>query len=394
MPKRKKKHSKMPATLIVIIVLIIVVSVAYLNRDKIYDLVKKSTSTNNTNDKDDKNDEIKYGQNSLVSHYINVGQGDSILIELPENNAQMLIDCGCKGVTKPYSEIKSYIDSIVTDNIIEYLVLTHTDEDHVSYLDDIISDYQVNNIYMPYILSDPTNVSLKEKVNALDSEKLALFKDEDTISTQAYANFFINALSEPNCTIHLNVDDDDHTTNNKIVSEEYNYEITFICPTLEFYTNTHLNDGHAKNAVSPVIIIEYNGRKLVYTGDSNAYWNSKGELKTTEGNEWFMVQRIKQLYGDDSDFDVLKVAHHGAGEASSNKFLDAVKCEYGIISCGSGNTYNHPRNECLERLKAHNYTIYRTDLNGNIKCIVNATGVISFEMEIDATQEAEYIPAD
>lgn len=392
-----KTASKLPVPVLVGIILVVVVIgvIVYLNRDKIKQMLAPQTTVRPTISR-----EVYGGEGDLIVHYMNVGQGDGILIELPDGD-EMLIDLGCKGVTVDYQTVlKPYIQTYVEDNTIEHLVLTHTDEDHVSYLDNVIEDFQVNNIYMPYILANPGTGSTQKanaqaKIDALDQNKLNLFKDPDTIDTIVYANFFINALSEPNCNIHINMDDDNYTTNNKIVGEGNSYLVTFICPTKDFYQNTNLGDAHAKNAVSPVIIIEYNTRALVFTGDCNAYW-SGSNLKTTEGNEWFMVERIKALYGNSGiDCDVLKVAHHGAEEASSNEFLDVVSCEYAVISCGTGNTYNHPRQEALNRMQSHNMTVYRTDLNGNIVCTVNSSGELIFNMDTtNVSQNTEYIGAD
>ena len=392
--KAVKQIKKLPVPVIIILVLLIVIALGvliYLNKDEIFK--KDTTITTHT---------LVQGEGDLIVHYMNIGQGDSILIDLPDGKSEMLIDCGCKGITKDYqTEIKPYLNEYVEDNTIEYLVLTHTDEDHVSYLDDVINDFQVSNIYMPYILAAPGTSStqktnLQNKINELDSTKLSMFKDPDTIDTVVYANFFIAALSEENCTIHINADLNEDTTSNVIVAEDNSYVLTFICPTYEFYANTPLDDAHSKNAVSPVIILEYNSRRLVFTGDSNAYWTSSGTLKTTEGNEWYMVSRIKKLYGDNGiDCDILKVAHHGAEEASSNEFLDVIHCEYGVISCGKDNTYKHPRQEALDRMASHNMTIYRTDLNGTITCTINKDSEITFNMEIsNVSQDAELIGAD
>lgn len=392
-----KTASKLPVPVLVGIIIVVVVIgvIVYLNWDKIQQKLAPQTTARPTISR-----EVYGGEGDLIVHYMNVGQGDGILIELPDGD-EMLIDLGCKGVTVDYETVlKPYIQTYVEDNTIEHLVLTHTDEDHVKYLDEVIANFQVNNVYMPYILANPGTESTQKanaqaKIDALDQNKLNLFKDPDTIDTIVYANFFINALSEPNCNIHINMDDDNYTINNKIVGEGNSYLVSFICPTKEFYQNTNLNNAHAINAVSPVIIIEYNTRALVFTGDCNAYW-SGSTLKTTEGNEWFMVQRIKALYGDSGiDCDVLKVAHHGAEEASSNEFLDAISCEYAVISCGAGNTYKHPMQEALNRMQSHNMTVYRTDLNGNIVCTVNSNGELIFNMDItNVSQNTEYIGAD
>jgi beta-lactamase superfamily II metal-dependent hydrolase len=63
---------------------------------------------------------------------------------------------------------------------------------------------------------------------------------------------------------------------------------------------------------------------------------------------------------------VLKVAHHGSKYATSQDFIDRVKPEVAIISCGEWNRYGHPSQGVLDRLKSANAKLYRTDLQGEI----------------------------
>lgn len=69
---------------------------------------------------------------------------------------------------------------------------------------------------------------------------------------------------------------------------------------------------------------------------------------------------------------VLKVGHHGSDTSTSYPFLRAVNPTYGIISVGKGNSYGHPCDEILSRLRDANVTLYRTDLQGDI--IVTSDG--------------------
>ena len=64
--------------------------------------------------------------------------------------------------------------------------------------------------------------------------------------------------------------------------------------------------------------------------------------------------------------DVLKVAHHGSRNSSSEDFLEKAGGASAVISCGAGNSYGHPHEETLSRLNDAGVEIYRTDLNGNI----------------------------
>ncbi len=62
---------------------------------------------------------------------------------------------------------------------------------------------------------------------------------------------------------------------------------------------------------------------------------------------------------------ILKVAHHGSKNGTSNEFLGAVNPEKTIISVGK-NSYGHPAEELLNRLKNINAQIHRTDIEGDL----------------------------
>ncbi len=63
---------------------------------------------------------------------------------------------------------------------------------------------------------------------------------------------------------------------------------------------------------------------------------------------------------------VLKVAHHGSRYSTSDRFLDAVKPTYAVISAGKSNPYGHPHQETLQRLMNHGIIIYETYTHGTI----------------------------
>ncbi len=308
--------------------------------------------------------ELTDGQ--LVVHFIDVGQGDGIYIEFPDGR-DMLIDMGStKGMKE--EQALDVLDQLNDDNVIDHLMLTHTDQDHVEFLDAVINEFDVANIYMPNVKAAPSNKGLIEQINALDKDKLALFTDPDTVNTSTYAKFFIAALSEEDCILHLNMDEDEYS--NDIVISGDGYELTFWCPTKQFYADNNLKDAEKLNAVSPVGILTFNSRRIVFTGDSN------------EMNEPIVASRINYV-----DCDVLKVAHHGSATSSLNEFLRAVNCEYAVISCGKDNSYHHPTQAALDRLKARNMTVYRTDLNGDVTLTITDKGNISFSTQRSASDK-------
>ena len=315
------------------------------------------------------------GDGELLMHVIDVGQGDCIYLQLPDGK-DMVIDCANYNNDGDYQKKTfDYLDAYITDDTVEYLMLTHCDSDHVYYMDDLLARYQVEKIFMPNVLAAPgakteSKKKLQDKIDALDTSR---FTDPDTVESVTYAEFFIAALTEPNCEIVLNVDPDENT--NSIIIEETTYRLVFYCPTQEYYNTTNLNTAERKNAISPIGILEYNDRKIMFTGDSNKY------------NEPLVMARTGKV-----DCDVLKVGHHGSETSTLDNFLDNYSFEYAIISCNeAGNTFYHPRQDTLNRLKARDIDVYRTDNNGNVVVSVDKDGNIKITTQKEWDKQANYV---
>ncbi len=328
---------------------------------------------------DDGNDPptLNRGDGELQIHFIDVGQGDCILILFPDGK-DMLIDCANYNGGNTYrDETLNYLDTYVTDDQLDYLMLTHCDSDHVYYLDDVLHRYDVDNIYMPFVLSAPdeskeSNAERIASIAALPADKLDDFSDPDTIDTGVYADFFIAALTESDAVIHQNIGNFSITTDT--------YRLDFYAYTENEWADSDLSSAEERNAISPIGVLEYNGKKIVLTGDSN------------EINEPKFIDKVG---GSLLDCDVLKVGHHGSETSSTEEFLDFINCEQAIISCNaSGNTFNHPRKATLDRLKNQNMSVYRTDLNGNIVLSVNAEGTLTITTEKTAEQSDIFTGAD
>ena len=71
------------------------------------------------------------------------------------------------------------------------------------------------------------------------------------------------------------------------------------------------------------------------------------------------------------DIDILAVGHHGSASSTCEDLLDALEPETALISVGSGNSYGHPADETLRRLRKIGADIYRTDLQGTIELTLN-----------------------
>lgn len=372
----KKAYKKNPKAFIisaVAIVLIVAIAVAVLyfgfpeKWDMIISMITGAPVSQTPNDSS-----LQRGDGELQIHFLNVGQGDCILILFPDGKEMLIDSANYNNDGGIKTQTLDYLDNYITDGQIDYLMVTHGDSDHVYFVDDVLYAYDVDNIYMPFILAEPSNADKAAQVNALPKEKLDLFTDEDTISTGVWADFFIAALSEEGATINFNI-------GNFSIAEE-TYRIDFYCYTAEDWASTHLNHAEAKNAISPIGILEYNGRRVVLTGDSN-------EINEPKFIEQFSVSVL--------DCDVLKAGHHGSATSSTREFLDFINCEYVVISCNAeGNTFEHPRQATLDRFVADDMAIYRTDLHGNIVLTIDGNGTISFVTDNQPSDTAVKTGAD
>lgn len=123
---------------------ILIILLAFLiinNQDKIKNLLNQNNNQN-------QNDYINTNNDLLKVHYLDVGQGDSIFIELP-NNETMLIDAA---ESYQSENIINYLKNLNYQKI-DYVIGTHPHTDHIGGLKDIINTFEIGKIYMPKVVS-------------------------------------------------------------------------------------------------------------------------------------------------------------------------------------------------------------------------------------------------
>lgn len=225
-------------------------------------------------------------------HYIDVGQGDSSLVEC--DGHYMLIDGG-------YPDNSSKIYTILKNLEVEKLdiiVASHPHEDHIGGLAGALNYTTADLILCP--------------VTAYDSEPFNDFKKyADTIT-----------VPEVNDTYKLG------------------------SSTIDILG---VNSTEDTNNSSIVLMITYGETKFLFTGDAER--DAEQTILST---------------GADLSCDVLKVGHHGSDSSTSYVWLDAILPEYAVISVGKDNSYGHPTDAVLSRLRDAEVKTYRTDLNGDI----------------------------
>lgn len=189
---------------------------------------------------------------------------------------------------------------------LDLVVATHPHRDHIGQMSNVIDQFEIVRFIMP---------RLKYGVMSTTKtyEKLLKSLDSKHVSPQ-----------EPTPGTDFNVG---------------NAKIEIFAPNAQY---------DKINNYSVVLKITYGNRKFLFTGDAE-----------TE-SEKDMIDA-----GFDLNSDVLKVGHHGSKTSTSQKFLDAVKPKYAIISVGPDQN-NLPKRETLNRLSKNGINTFRTDLNGNI----------------------------
>lgn len=113
-----------------------------------------------------------------------------------------------------------------------------------------------------------------------------------------------------------------------------------------------------RNALSMALRLEYRGFSVMFTGDLEQ-----------EGEEW-MVKR----YGSALRSTLLDAGHHGSKNATQESFLDAVRPEAVLISCGKDNSYGHPSKEMLSRVQEREIAWYVTAQEGALTIEVSRDG--------------------
>lgn len=101
------------------------------------------------------------------------------------------------------------------------------------------------------------------------------------------------------------------------------------------------------NENSLVLVMNYEEKKMIFTGDVDV------------GGEGSMMSWWK------GNVEGIKISHHGSDTASSREWLERIKPGVAIISVGK-NSYGHPSETVLGRLKSLGIKVYRTDVLGNV----------------------------
>lgn len=281
---RKKKHSmKKKLGLILVLILVIIAS---------YFILRHFFGESSTPSVED---------GTCQFHFVDVGQGDCSMF-LTED-ACVVIDAGPRGVS---FETAAYI-AYRTDKI-DYLILTHPDEDHLGGAATLLSALKVENVIMSDAVKDTYSFT-----RFLDTVELLKINVIKAVAGKQYS--------------------------------AGDMTLTVLAPLGNF--------DEDYNDYSVVTKIEFGDTSAIVTGDAE------------QGSEHLMIKK----YGEKLKTDVLKLAHHGSSTSTGIEFFEVTSPDIAIISCGKDNAYGHPHRETIELLNDFGVDYYRTDKEGSIVLI-------------------------
>lgn len=221
------------------------------------------------------------------------------------------------GESSDSSLIYSYLTKTLGITRIDYMIATHPHADHIGGLSGALNACSVGVVYSPVTSYDSKQFSSLVKYTQKQGRDLTVPEVGDSFS-------FGDA------------------------------QVQFLSPCQK-YSNT--NDS------SIVVRIVHGINTFLFAGD--AEWEAEHDMVDS---------------GYDLSATVLKVGHHGSDTSSSYVFLREVMPKYAVISCGKGNSYGHPTEAVLSRLRDVGAQVFRTDMQGDV-VFVSDGSALSFGTE-------------
>ena len=247
---------------------------------------------------------------------LSVGQGDSAVIEYKD--LVCIIDAG----SSSEREVASYtlLPFLKYRGIreIDYLILTHADSDHINAVGEILKQ-------------SPSGIKVR-KIVVSDGRYLEEYGEIPVLAKEYGIPIY------------------EMKQNDRVTLGEVSLQC--LAPSRQFLEQNR----ESNNDSSMVLLLRKDRFQMLFTGDVEG-----------EGEE-----RLNKALKDEkiSDIDVLKVAHHGSKNSTSELFLQTVNPRVSIISCGENNQYGHP----------HKETLLRLDNSGSKVLVTKDCGAVSLQV--------------
>jgi competence protein ComEC len=249
--------------------------------------------------------------------YLDVGQGDSVLIRLP-GRTEILVDGG----GSPFSDFDVGKNTVVPAlralgvDELEVMIATHADTDHIEGLPSVLAEIPTQQLI---IGADASGDPLYDRLL-----RAARYRGVDVQQVRRGESMRLGRA-----------------------------RLEFLHPSVQ--PENPENDDNADNDNSVVFVLHYDGRaRALFLGDAS-------------------VDIEKQLAF--ADVDIVMAGHHGSSHSTSAALLQATSPDIAVISYGR-NTYGHPHPSVLRRLEAVNANIFETYQHGAVRASLTEDYVI------------------
>lgn len=244
--------------------------------------------------------------------FLNVGQGDSILITTPRGG-NILIDGGRDSVVlERLGRNLSFFEKKI-----DLVVATHDDLDHVGGLPEVIKRYEVDTLLTS--LASSTGEAMGAVVKNAQQKDLKIL----------------------------------HANHPQIINTEDGVQLQILFPTQD------MNGAKDSNGASVVVRVVYGQISFLLTGDLP----QAGELY------------LANVYGEKLKSNILKLGHHGSDTSTHPTFLKMVNPSAVVVSAGKNNSFNHPHQSVIDLVKKFGIQIFSTAEEGDIAFATNGLSV-------------------
>ncbi|KIL46061.1 DNA internalization-related competence protein ComEC/Rec2 [Jeotgalibacillus campisalis] len=240
--------------------------------------------------------------------FIDVGQGDSILIDLPWGQGTYLIDTGgaVQFENTTFSVGKDIVWPVLKGKgitSVDKIILTHGDWDHIGGTADLADYVKISEVWISPNAHEKESV--EELLQDLHNRSIGVVEKKAPLSWETGESYF-----------------------------------TLVYPFDEVYEGNN---------------------------DSLVLWASIGGLTWFFAGDLEEAGELELLEHYSLNANVLKVGHHGSKSSTAEEFLRELDPDYAIISAGVKNRYNHPHPEVVNRLAAHRVKVFGTHTHGAIE---------------------------
>jgi competence protein ComEC len=298
----------------------------------------------------------------LTIRVLDVGpiNGDAILITAPSGKT-VLIDAGdsTKG--------KTVVESLKKYNIqqLDYFIATHPHPDHLGGAAEVFKAVKVLNVIdngqEPAV---PPELAAAQKAAQTAAKKTPNKKPSKVASITKFYDDYKAAITQSGARYEKALPGTKYDLGDGTV-------LTILAPSEPYFNRDQMRTGgNEANANSVVARLDYGSFSMLLPGDAEDQTEHK--LLTKELN---LQSRV------------LKLAHHGSKYTSSDDFLKRVKPEFVIVSCGAWNRYGHPNQAVLDRLRAANVKLFRTDLQGEITVTTRGRDEVTVKAAKETTED-------